>query len=155
MKSITEFASFTLANGLKAKNALTEGGKSPEEIQTSLGETFKYEGDKLKHFVSALDVAAANPEKLKRVVVASLAEGEATPAKAIKVEETVYIPEFLIETKMVPQKAEAGKFGRGGGKGGDRKSSSGPKSSPWGMSPEEKAAKLKSSAAAKAAATAK
>lgn len=154
MKSITEFASFTLANGLKAKNALTEGGKSPEEIQTSLGETFKYEGDKLKHFVSALDVAAANPEKLKRVVVASLAEGEATPAKAIKVEETVYIPEFLIETKMVPQKAEAGKFGRGGGKGGDRKSS-GPKSSPWGMSPEEKAAKLKSSAAAKAAATAK
>ncbi len=153
MKSITEFASFTLANGLKAKAALTEGGKSAEEIQTSLGETFKYEGDKLKHFVSALDVAAANPEKLRRVLVASLAEGEATPAKAIKVEETVYIPEFLIETKMVPQKAEAGKFGRGGGKGGDRKQ--GPKSSPWGMSPEEKAAKLKGSQAAKAAATAK
>lgn len=139
MKSITEFASFTLANGLKAKAALAEGGKSPEEIQTSLGETFKYEGDKLKHFVSALDVAAANPEKLKRVLVASLAEGEAAPAKAVQVEGTAYIPEFLNEAKQVPQKAEAGKFGRGGNKGGgDRK---GPKSSPWGMSPEEIAAK--------------
>lgn len=142
MKSITEFASFTLANGLKAKAALTEGGKSPEEVQTSLGETFKYEGDKLKHFINALDVAGQNPDKLRRVLVVTLAEGENAPAKAVKVEETTYVPEFLVESKQVPQKVEAGKFGsRGGGKGGGNKS--GPKSSPWGMSPEEKAAKNK------------
>lgn len=150
MKSITEFASFTLANGLKAKATLTEGGKTPEEIQTSLGETFKYEGDKLKYFWGALEVAGQNPDKLRRVLVVSLAEGEAAPAKSIKLEETTYVPEFLVETKMVPQKAEAGKFGRGGKGGGNK--TSGPKSSPWGMSPEEKAAKNKGAAAAKAAA---
>lgn len=153
MKSITEFASFTLANGLKAKATLTEGGKTPEEIQTSLGETFKYADDKLKHFIAALEVAAQNPDKLRRVLVISLAEGEVAPPKAVKVEETHYLPEFLVETKMVPQKAEAGKFGKSNRGGGNK--TSGPKSSPWGMSPEEKAAKNKGAAAAKAAAAAK
>ncbi|MES2856638.1 MAG: hypothetical protein V4692_12280, partial [Bdellovibrionota bacterium] len=82
MKSVTEFANFTLASGLKAKSALTTEGKSAEEVQTSLGETFKYEGDKLKYFMAALDVAEANKENLKRVLVVSLAEGENAPAKS-------------------------------------------------------------------------
>lgn len=144
MKSITEFANFTLTNGLKAKATLAAGGKSEEEISQSIGETFKYEGDKLKHFINAINVAEQNTEKLKRVVVVSLAEGETAPAKAIKVEETHYVPEFLIETKyQPPQKAEkGGRPNRGGGN-----KSSGPKSSPWGMSPEEKAAKNKGPAA--------
>lgn len=148
MKSITEFTSFTLTNALKTKASLTEGGKSPEEIQQSLGETFKYEGDKLKHFVNALEVAGQNPEKLKRILVVSLAEGETAPAKAIKVEETHYIPEFIVENKFqAPQKADA-KGGRPGARsGGGKGKPSGPKSSPWGMSPEEKAAKNKGPAA--------
>jgi hypothetical protein len=151
MKSVTEFASFTLNNGIKAKAALAAEGKTAEEIQTSLGETFKYEGDKLKHFVNAVEVASQNPDKLKRVVVVSLAEGEAAPAKALKVEESHYVPEFINDTKFVPVAKTDAKGGRPqnrGGGGGNK--SSGPKSSPWGMSPEEIAAKKNKSLAAKA-----
>lgn len=139
MKAITEFPNFTLAKGLKAKTELTAAGKTPEEISASIGETFKYEGDKLKHFINSLDVAGANAEGLKRVMVVTLTEGETAPPKATKVEETTYIPEFLITT--APTKtAEQGK-----GKFGKKRD--GPKSSPWGMSPEEKAAKNKGAAA--------
>jgi len=144
MKSITEFANYTLANGLKAKLTLTADGKTAEEIIQNIGETFKYEGDKLKHFINAIGVAEQNPEKLKRVLVISLAEGEVAPAKALQVEETHYVPEFIVETKyQAPQKADAkgGRSNRGGGN-----KPSGPKSSPWGMSPEEKAAKNKGAA---------
>lgn len=141
MKSVTEFASFSLNAGLKAKAALTAEGKSPEEIQTSLGETFKLEGDKLKYFIAAMDVATANTENLKRVLVVSLAEGENAPAKSAKVEEMYFVPDFHPDPKRAqPKKDEKGKGGRGGrggGKGGGR----GEKESPWGLSPEQKAAK--------------
>lgn len=151
MKSVTEFANFTLASGLKAKAALTTEGKTPEEIQESLGQTFKYEGDKLKHFNAALDVAGTNSENLKRVVVMSLAEGENAPAKAVKVEEHYYVPEFHVTAKPAQAKdAKDGKGGRGGRGGNDRKGGGGKgKESPWGMSPEEKAAKNKPKAATK------
>ena len=76
MKSVTEFTNFTLAQGLKAKTALTAEGKNAEEIQQSLGATFKLEGDKLKYFFNAIDVAGQNMESLRRVLVVSLAEGE-------------------------------------------------------------------------------
>ena len=154
MKSVTEFMNFTLANGLKAKTALAAEGKTPEEIQTSLGETFKMEGDKLKHFFNAIDVAGQNPDKLKRVLVVNLAEGETAPAKAVQVEEAHYVPEFLIETKFAPPvKAEKG--GRPPQRGGGKGNSTAPKGSPWGMTPEEKALKAKGAAAAKAAAATK
>lgn len=148
MKSVTEFANFTLASGLKAKAALTAEGKTPEEIQESLGQTFKYEGDKLKHFTAALDVAAANQDNLKRVLVMSLGEGENAPAKAVKVEEHHYVPEFHVVAKPAQSKdadSKGGRGGKGGGRGGnDRKGGGGKgKESPWGMSPEEKAAKNK------------
>lgn len=143
MKAVTEFPSFTLTKGITAKNALAAEGKNPEEIQASIGETFKYEGDKLKHFLNAVDVAGQNGTNLKRVLVVSLNEGEVAPAKATKVEEHYYVPEFLITSAPAPKAdAKGGKFGgRGGGKGG--KGGGGPKSSPWGLSPEEKAAKGK------------
>jgi hypothetical protein len=140
MKAVTEFSSILLNKAMATKATLTGEGKTPEEVQTSLGETYKLEGDKLKYFVAALDIAAQNPKDLKRVMVCSLAEGEAAPAKATKVEEMCYIPEYLNMAPPAP-KADA-KGGRGGGrrggKGGDR-----PKGSPWGMTPEEKAAKGK------------
>lgn len=149
MKSVTEFPTFTLNKGLAAKAALTTEGKNAEEIQTSLGETFKYEGDKLKHFVNALEVAGQNKDVLKRVVVISLSEGEKAPAKAVQVEEFHYVPEFLITAKPVSAKTDAkGRGGKGrGGKGGRGEKKS---DSPWGPSPEEAAAKK-----SKAAATAK
>ncbi|MFN7728450.1 MAG: hypothetical protein ACK5P7_04780 [Bdellovibrio sp.] len=143
MKSVTEFPNFTLSQALKTKTAMTAEGKTPEEIQTSLGETFKLEGDKLKHFISAIDIAGQNPENLKRVVVVSLNEGETAPSKATKVEELHFVPEFYVDAKARPQAdAKGGRGGRGGGgRGGPGGKSNGPKSSPWGLSPEEKAAK--------------
>ncbi len=151
MKSITEFQNFTLSKALKTKAALTAEGKSPEEISAGLGEAFKLEGDKLKHFVNALEVAATAGESLKRVMVISLAEGETVPPKATKVDEFHYVTEMLVETKYVPAAKTDSKGGRGGG-GGKGRSAGGPKESPWGMSPEQKAAKKNASLAAKAAA---
>lgn len=143
MKSVTEFPIFSLNQGLKTKADLTAEGKSAEDIQASIGTSFKYEGDKLKHFMNALDVAGKNPERLKRVVVISLAEGENVPAKAIKVEESHYVPEFLPDPNAVrsaPADAKGGRGGKGrGGPGGGRGDSK--KGTPWGLSPEEKAAK--------------
>jgi hypothetical protein len=148
MKSITEFASFALKQGLTTKTALTAEGKTPEEIQQSLGEKFKLEGDKLKYFSNALDVAGQNSENLKRVVVISLNEGESAPQKSTKVEELHYVPEFYIDAKTAAQKSDA-RGGRGGRRQG--RGAGGPKESPWGMSPEQKAAKAGKGAAAKPA----
>lgn len=138
MKAVTEFPNFTLNKALKAKADLAAAGKSPEEIQQSLGETFKYEGDKLKHFVNSLDVAGSNVDGLKRVMVVSLNEGEAAPQKAVQVEEHYYVPEFY--TPVANPAAAQGKGGRGG-RPNNRRGGGDKKGSPWGLSPEEKAAK--------------
>lgn len=137
MKSVTEFASFTLKSGLSAKTALAAEGKSTEEVHAALGERFKLEGDKLKHFVHSLDVAEKNAEDLKRVLVLSLAEGEKAPAKAVQVEESYYVPEFHVVHKPAAAKKEGGRGKGRGGRGGGRKE----KESPWGAPPEQKAAK--------------
>ena len=141
MKSVTEFPGFVLNKGLAAKAALSAEGKTPEEVQASLGESFKFEEAKLKHFVAALDVAAQNSQNLRRVLVIGLNEGEVAPAKAVKVEEHYYVPEFLIlssaKPEVVDRKAK-------GGRGGEKRS--GVKTSPWGLSPEEKALKNKGAA---------
>lgn len=141
MKSITEFAGITLNQGLKSKAALEAEGKSAEEVQQGLGEKFKFEGDKLKHFVNAMDVATKNTENLKRVVVIGLAEGESAPAKAVQVEESYYLPELVVLSKPAPAADKDAKGGRGGrgGKGG--RDGGKPKGSPWGDAPEVKAAK--------------
>jgi hypothetical protein len=53
-----------------------------------------------------------------------------------------YVPEFqvapraVVTAKAAPAGGKGGKGGRGGGRGGNS-----PKSSPWGLTPEEKAAK--------------
>ena len=144
MKSITEFANVTITAAMKTKAALTAEGKSPEEIQAGLGETFKMEGDKLKHFANALEVAGANQENLKRVLVVSLAEGEKAPAKAIQVEEHYYVPEFHVDPKTTQKKHDdkGARGGKGGGRGGKGGGKGGEKESPWGLSPEQKAAKM-------------
>lgn len=154
MKSVTEFPSFKLADGIKAKTALAAEGKSPEEISTAMGEQFKLEGDKLKYFVNAVEVASQATDKLFRVKVVKLNEGQAAPARATIIDDLCYIAEAqtnLEELKKANAAAaaaaasakEAGKGGKGdrggkGGKGGGGK----PKGSPWGASPEEKQAKL-------------
>jgi hypothetical protein len=139
VKAVTEFPNFLLNKAQTTKAGLLAEGKTPEEIQQSIGEAFKYEGDKITYFMNAIEVASQNTENLKRVLVMSLAEGEKEPAKAVKLGELYYVPEFIVLARPKPPEDEKGKGrkGRGGGRGGDRK----PKESPWGLSPEEKAAK--------------
>lgn len=155
MKAVTEFASFTLNAANKIKATLTAEGKSPEEIQTTLGATYKLEGEKLGYFITALDVAAANNENLKRVLVVRLAEGENAPAKAVKTDDIAIYAEAMVQYRPQQPKKDEGKRGGRGGKGGKGGGRGEPKSSPWGMSPEEKAAKLAKSQASQAALAAK
>lgn len=147
MKSITEFGSPILQKVLAAKAALTSEGKTAEEIATSMGESFKLEGDKLKYILAAADLVA-DKKAVRRVLVASIAEGETAPPRYQKVEDNYYLVETLEPIKAPVATAPAGK---GGARGGPRKggnSQGGPKSSPWGASPEEIAAKKKASAQA-------
>ncbi len=143
MKAITEFPTFLLTKGLAAKTALAAEGKSPEEIQQNLGETFKITEPKLKYFIAALDIAAQNSTDLKRVLVLGLGENESAPAKAVKIDDYFYVPEFIIHREIKLQVGAGVKSPRRGGAGARK---DGPKSSPWGLSPEEKAAKNKGAA---------
>jgi len=137
MKSVTEFFAHKLIKGNTAKAALLAEGKTPEEIEQSIGETFKLEGDKLKFFVKSMEVAADNAEKLGRVLVFKIDEGESAPPKAVLLEEHCYVPEFQkAAPAAVTKKAE-----KGGGQKKGNKRKDGPKPSPWGISPEEVAAK--------------
>jgi hypothetical protein len=140
MKAVTEFPNHTLAKGLQAKAALTTEGKTPEEIEQSMGEMFKFEGDKLKCFITALDVANDNMEKLIRIRIIKFDEGETIPPKATKIEDVHYVPVFA--TPPGKPMTEKPVFKTGAKK-------TGPKSSPWGMSPEEIAAKKEASDKAK------
>ncbi|MFZ3230419.1 MAG: hypothetical protein WA160_09450 [Pseudobdellovibrio sp.] len=149
MKSITEFAQPVLQKVLAAKAALVTAGKTAEEIVASMGESFKLEGDKLKFILAAADLVA-DKKSVRRVVVVSFAEGEVAPAKYQKIEETHYLVEILEPVKVAAPVAPT-KGGRPGGFKKDNKQS-GPKSSPWGASPEEIAAKKKASANAALAA---
>jgi len=137
MRSVTEFPNHKLVQGLNARNSLTAEGKTPEEVQTNLGATFKLEGDKLKYFFNAIEVAGQNLEGLSRVLVVAFAEGESVPTKALKVEELHYVPEFVTGVKASAPPPKKG----GPGAGGKRRDGGGQKESPWGLSPEQKAAK--------------
>lgn len=140
MKFVTEFANVTLKQVLAARTALAAEGKTPEEIQESLGTKYKVEGEKLAHLTNALEVASQNTENLKRVLVVSLGENEKAPAKAVQVEAFHYVPDFHVTARPAHTENKDSKGGRGGkgrGGGGDR----GMKESPWGLSPEQKAEK--------------
>ncbi len=145
MKSVTEFPSYLLTRGIEAKAALVAEGKTPEEIQASLGTTFKLEGDRLKHFFNSLDVAAQNTG-LYRMRVVSPGEGEAALPKAVAIEEFHYVPEFMVIAAPQPQGRDArggrgGRGGGGGGRGGRGGGGGGMKGSPWGDPPVPKGPK--------------
>ena len=143
MKAVTEFPNHLLVNGIHARTTLSAEGKTPEEVQANLGVTFKYEGDKLKYFLNALDVAAKTPHELARVKVMSLNEGENPPPHGLKVEELYYVPEFRIvyDVANSSHQKQNSKGGRGKGRQGGRGNDRGMKEGPWGLSPEQKAAK--------------
>jgi len=72
---------------------------------------------------------------VRRVMVVSFAEGETAPAKYQKIDDNYYLVETLELSRPVADNK--------GDRRGPRKGKGGPKSSPWGLSPEEKAAKNK------------
>ena len=151
MKAVTEFWIPKLAEGNKAKAAFAAEGKTPEEISAAIGEKFKFEGDKLKAFVAAMDIASQTTEKILLIKVVRLNEGQNPPPRGTVVEDLCYITELQpdpatakkVEVKMTSNRdgGGRGKGGKGGGKQGG-KGGGKPKESPWGMSPEEKEAKL-------------
>lgn len=141
MKSITEFQPTTLQKILAAKTALTAEGKSPEEISAAIGETFKFEGEKIKYALAAADLAK-DQSSIRRVLVATFGEGEKPAPMYQQVEDTYYkVETFSAAPVAKAEKVDPRNARRGGGAGGKREG--GPKGSPWGMTPEEKAAKNK------------
>lgn len=149
MKAMSEFPAHVLTKGLAAKAALVAEGKSEEEISTAIGEAFKFADNKLKYFLDATGVVADKTENLYRVRVVTFAEGETVPEGAVQLNEVYYIVDFFTgKTGAKPVTVKAAPAGRGGGKKDQKK---GPKSSPWGLSPEEIAAKKEASLRASAA----
>ncbi|MCM0606135.1 MAG: hypothetical protein KA715_08600 [Xanthomonadaceae bacterium] len=123
MKTLTEFASVHLTRGLTLVTELTTAGKPPEEQQAALTETFKFEGDKLKHFTQALITIKEKSAQIKRVVVLTLSEGEAAPQGATQLEGHAYLAEYFPapfnpNEKKADNRNERG--GRDGKKGGKR-----------------------------------
>ncbi len=148
MKLMSEFPAHVLTKGNAARASLLEQGKSEEEITEAMGETFKFKENRLKYFMSAMDVAKDSTlEKLFRVRVISYDENDQIPESAVQVEELYFVPE---ENPFKPGKAPTAKKAGQKGGGGKKDRPRGPKPSPWGESPEEIA--LKKAASKKAAA---
>lgn len=147
MKIMSEFAAHVLTKGIAAKAALAAEGKSEEEISTSLGETFKFKDNRLKYFMTALDVAKESKlEKLYRVRVYTYSEGEEIPEDATQVDDIHFVAEENpLKPGTLPTVKKAGQ--RSGGKKDRPK---GPRPSPWGESPEEAALKKAASLKAQA-----
>jgi hypothetical protein len=118
MKTITEFSGFQLSAALKKFAELSTSGKTAEECAQEMGSLYKLEGDKLKYFLAALDVAKAKPNHLKRVLVFSLNEGEKAPAGAIEKEGTHYASEFFYVPEPKKNQKREGKHFGGKGRGG-------------------------------------
>jgi len=87
MKTLTEFANMTIQRGLTQLKELTAASKTVEEIQAAITESFKLEGEKLKFFMNALNAVKEKTDRLKRVIVMTVAEGEKLPSGSSKIEE--------------------------------------------------------------------
>lgn len=125
MRTLTEFTGMQLKNGFAKLQELATAGKSAEELNQGMGEAFKYEGDKLKWFLFAIEVATGKFEGLKRVLVHQLAEGENAPTGAVQKEAWHLVAEgFVAPSKPLPEErgARGGRDGkgRGGKRGGGR-----------------------------------
>ena len=161
MKTLTQFTSNQLKNGIQKATEFTTAGKTAEELPVAMGEEFKMEGDKLKFFMHAIDVVKTRADGLKRVVVLNFAETEKIPSSYQKRDENHYLAEYYPSLEK-PAKGRGGRFegkgdgkrGKGrGGKGGrgDKRGGGGPgrndrgrgprgPGAPDGASPEAQAA---------------
>lgn len=119
MKTVTEFSGFTLQDALKKQKALTDAGKSADEVSQELATSFKLEGDKLKHFLNALESVKERSQHLKRVVVLTFDEKEKKPEKILEKDGSYYLSEyFYVPQPTRKKKRFDGKKPGGKGKGG-------------------------------------
>jgi hypothetical protein len=99
MKTITEFFGPSLAAALTKDKELAASGKTQEELPPAREQLFseltRFEGEKLKHFMAALEAIASKPERVKRVVVWQVNEGEKAPKAALSREGFVYLVEYF------------------------------------------------------------
>lgn len=102
--------------------APTEPAPEAPSLETAFTEAFKYEGDKLKFFINALDIAKKRPNGIKRVVVLTLAETDKAPAGAEKRDEHHYLVEYFPQSAREAARAAQGRGDRNdrGGKRGGR-----------------------------------
>jgi len=101
MKTITEFSGFDLKAFLPKLTELTAAQKTPEEIEASFQEIKKYEADKTKWYLHALQLAKEDPAAVKRILVATAAEGEKVPSDYQKKDEHYFLIEFFPGAKKV------------------------------------------------------
>ncbi len=129
MRTVTEFFGTTFAKAFEIEKTLAAAGKTPEELpaarEAAIQEAYGFEGEKLKHFLAAIEVASAKPDRIKRVLVAQLTEGEKAPRTGLEKEGFVYTVEhFPSLHKPEPPKNDrefggrGDKRGRGKGRGG-------------------------------------
>jgi len=125
MKHITEFFGHSLTAALVKDKELAASGKSPEELASAreqlLTELTKFEGDKLKHFMAALEAIAAKPDRIKRVVVWQVSEGEKAPKAALARDGFIYLVEHFPHAHGPAQpgrKQEENRRGQKGKRGG-------------------------------------
>ena len=139
MKTITEFFGPVLGAAIAKDKELAASGKTAEELPAAreqlMTELTKFEGEKLKHFLAALDAVGNKADRLKRVVVWQVAEGEKGPKAALTREGFSYIVEYFANPHQNAKPSEGrdddrrggrrdrngGRGGRGQGRGGDRR----------------------------------
>lgn len=118
MRTVTEFDGFLLNRALNAKKELVAAGKAPEELPAAMGEALKVEGDKLTMLLHALEVVDGRTDKLKRVIVYALNEGEAAPSGTVAKGDKQMLAEYFYTP--APKQQERGRGGPRDGKRGGR-----------------------------------
>ncbi|MBL7715356.1 MAG: hypothetical protein JNL01_07785 [Bdellovibrionales bacterium] len=121
MRTLTEFVAPQLKNGFAKLQELATAGKTADELNAGMGEAFKYEGDKLKWFLFAIEVVNGKFDGLKRVLVHEFKEGEKVPSGAVQKETWHFVTEFFAQPQKAAPEAREGRGGRDGkgrGKGG-------------------------------------
>jgi hypothetical protein len=130
MKTITEFSGFQILDAQKKKAQWTTEGKTEEEVQTQLAADFKWDEPKVAFYKHAETFAAAQSnqnKRVKRIIVATVAEGEKALDGFQEAEGHYYKIEWFPSAARDerPQQAtgrdrNGKKGGRRDGKGGDR-----------------------------------
>ena len=127
MRTVTEFFGSSFTQAFEIEKGLVSSGKTPEELpaarEAAIAEAYKFEGEKLKHFLGAIEAASAKPERIKRVLVLAIDEKDQgkTPRNAVVKEGFAYIVEHYPNPHGSKPEQKRGERDFGGKGKGDRK----------------------------------